>query len=79
MTVECPNAMLARNYENMSLPDFLRWRVVLLRTLAITLLAPPGTDFVFHVPGDIRSMQENMMPSSFALQMICETLWRQRE
>jgi len=40
----------------MSLPDFLRWRVVLLRSLVVTLLAPPGADFVFHVPGDIRGM-----------------------
>jgi hypothetical protein len=40
----------------MSLPDFLRWRVVLLRSLVVTLLAPPGVDFVIHVPGDLRSM-----------------------
>jgi hypothetical protein len=63
----------------MSLPDFLRWRLVLLRVLEVTLWAPPGVDFVFHVPGDVRGMQERAMPSVFALWNLCCSLWEARE
>jgi hypothetical protein len=77
--VDVPTRWVARLYEDQSLPDFLRYRVVLLRVLLVSLWAPPGTDLLFHVPGDVRRMQEMTMPTVFALQQLCESLWAARE
>lgn len=35
------------------LPSYLAWRLVLLRTLQVTLWASADTDFVVHVCGDV--------------------------
>ncbi len=77
--VDVPTRWVARLYEDQSLPDFLKYRVVLLRVLLVSLWAPPGTDLLFHVPGDVRRMQEMTMPTVFALQQLCESLWAARE
>jgi hypothetical protein len=77
--IDVPNEWVARLYEDQSLPEFMRFRLVLLRVLLVSLWAPPGVDLVFHAPGEVRSMQETAMPTVFALMQLCESLWAARE
>jgi len=54
-------------YEAGTLPYFIRWTIVLFRTLEMSLIVPEHSDLLVHVPGEVQAMMEVQLPITRAL------------
>jgi hypothetical protein len=54
-------------YEAGTLPYFIRWTIVLFRTLEMSLMVPEHSDLLVHVPGEVQAMMEVQLPITRAL------------
>lgn len=63
---------------NGDLPQFLKWPLIILRALELTLLATKNTDFLLHIKLDPIEAQREMLPEAQSLTAFVKAIWTQR-
>jgi hypothetical protein len=72
------SSMYYRLYELGMMPPIMKWPLILMRTLELTLMAPTNTDFLVHVPVDTSAAQGQMMATVESLQGLINSIWSER-
>ena len=61
-----------------ALPQFLRWPLIVLRVLELTLMSPQNMDFLVHVRIDPTEAREQILPAAQSLTEFAQAIWNER-